>query len=170
MGGDNMKKKTLILIGLTAVFVLQAQASERLSSRERRIVASCMVLEAGCDGTVGMQAVLNVILNRAGGYLDRMVPETLRHGAFTCMRTVWHDPAPDCTHLIRRAANQPRAYRSALRLLDTMEQGLLWDNTYGATHYHADSIRPYWLSDMRYLTTVGSHLFYIERGRSVASL
>lgn len=157
-------------MGMVAAFALQMQAAGNLSSYDRQIVASCMVLEAGCDGTDGMQAVLNVILNRADGYLHRMVPETIKYGAFSCMSPVWKSRSPDYSPLLRRAQNQSRAYSEALQLIAIMEQGLLWDNTYGATHYHTTSIRPYWLSDMRYLTTVGSHHFYIQRGHEVASL
>ena len=39
--------------------VLNAQA-DRLSDYDRQIVASCMVLEAGCDGAEGMQAKVAV--------------------------------------------------------------------------------------------------------------
>lgn len=165
-----MKIKVLVLTGLLAGSALQAQASGHLSNYDRQIVASCMVLEAGGEGTDGMQAVLNVILNRAGGYLHRMVPETVKHGAFSCMSSIWHSPYPDYSLLIRRAQSQGDVFATALQLLSVMEQGLLWDNTYGATHYHADYIRPYWVSDMRYLTTIGAHHFYIERGAQVASL
>lgn len=165
-----MKKKAVILTGLFFAAIGSADASSQLSSYDRQIVAGCMVLEAGCDGTDGMQAVLNVILNRAGGYLHRMVPETIKRGAFSCMSSVWNNRTPDYSPLIRKAQNQPRAYAKALQLIRTMEQGRLWDNTYGATHYHATSIRPYWVSDMSYLTTVGGHHFYTDAADRLAAM
>lgn len=154
---------------MTALIALHAQA-DGLSDYDRQIVASCMVLEAGCDGAEGLQAVLNVILNRAGGYLHRMVPATIKYGAFSCMSPIWSRRAPDYSPLIRRAQNQTTAYTTALRLITTMERGLLWDNTYGATHYHATYIRPYWVSDMSYITTIGGHHFYTKQARQYASL
>jgi len=168
-GEKNMQMRLLIFVAATAIVVLNAQANE-LSDYDRQIVASCMVLEAGCDGAKGLQAVLNVILNRADGYLHRMVPETIKHGAFSCMSSVWRTSFPDYSPLIRRAQNQDQAYNTALRLIATMERGLLWDNTYGATHYHATYIRPYWVRDMSYITTIGGHHFYTQRGREYASL
>lgn len=165
-----MKIKLLVLAGILAGGTLQVQAAGHLSNYDRQIVASCMVLEAGGEGAEGMQAVLNVILNRADGYLHRMVPETVKTGAFSCMSSVWHSPSPDYSPLIRRAQNQGDVFATALQLLAVMEQGLLWDNTYGATHYHAASIRPYWVSDMYYLTTIGAHCFYTDRVAQVASL
>jgi len=164
-----MKIRFLICIAIAALLAHTAQANE-LSQYDRQIVASCMVLEAACDGAEGMQAVLNVILNRADGYLHRMVPETVKRGAFSCMSSVWRTSSPDYSPLIRRAQNQDQAYNTALRLIATMERGLLWDNTYGATHYHATYIRPYWVRDMSYITTIGGHHFYTQRGREYASL
>jgi spore germination cell wall hydrolase CwlJ-like protein len=164
-----MKLKILVFIILTVLVAFHAQANG-LSDYDRQIVASCMVLEAGCDGAEGLQAVLNVILNRADGYLHRMVPETIKRGAFSCMSSVWNSSSPNYSPLIRRAQNQDRAYRTALRLIATMEKGMLWDNTYGATHYHATSIRPYWVSDMSYITTIGGHHFYSRQSPHYASL
>ena len=164
-----MKIRFLIYIAIAALLAHTAQANE-LSHYDRQIVASCMVLEAACDGAEGMQAVLNVILNRADGYLHRMVPETVKRGAFSCMSSVWNSSSPNYSPLIRRAQNHSQSYTTALRLITTMERGLLWDNTYGATYYHATSIRPYWLRDMSYITTIGGHHFYTAHRGQYASL
>lgn len=164
-----MKVKHFILVATLAATVLQVQAGQ-LSEYDRQIVASCMVLEAGCDGVEGMQAVLNVILTRADGYLHQLVPQTIKHGAFSCMSSVWNTSSPNYSPLIRRAQKQETAYSQAIQIISIMEQGLLWDNTYGATHYHATSIRPYWVSDMSYITTIGGHHFYTDRAHQVASL
>jgi len=164
-----MKMRLLILGLAITVTALSAQAGH-LSEYDRQIVASCMVLEAGCDGAEGMQAVLNVILTRADGFLHQLVPQTVKHGAFSCMSSVWNNSAPNYSPLIDRAQNQGDVYSQALQLIAVMEQGLLWDNTYGATHYHATSIRPYWVSAMSYITTIGGHHFYTDRAHQVASL
>jgi spore germination cell wall hydrolase CwlJ-like protein len=163
-------KMRLLLFVAAGCLTAQNLHAAGLSDYDRQIVASCMVLEAGCDDAEGMQAVLNVMLNRAEGYLHRLVPETIKRGAFSCMSSVWNNSAPNYSPLIRRAQNQTGAYNTAMRLIATMERGLLWDNTYGATHYHATSIRPYWVRDMSYITTIGGHHFYTQRGREYASL
>jgi spore germination cell wall hydrolase CwlJ-like protein len=165
-----MQRKILILSVLLSVAGFRAQASGFLDNEDRQIVATCLVLEAGGEGAEGMQAVLNVILNRSGGYLQRMVPETVKYGAFSCMEPVWQTDLPDYGPLIRRAMSQTGAYDEALQLIALMEEGFLWDNTHGATHYHAASIHPYWADSLRYLTTIGNHLFYVEPERQVASL
>ena len=164
-----MKMKLLIFVVLATVTALSAEAGQ-LSEYDRQIVASCMVLEAACDGAEGMQAVLNVILTRADGYLHQLVPQAVKHGAFSCMSSVWRTSSPNYSPLIPRAQAHGKTYENALHLIAVMEQGLLWDNTYGATHYHATYIRPYWVSDMSYITTIGGHHFYTQRGREYASL
>ena len=164
-----MRMTLLIFVLAITVTACSAQAGQ-LSEYDRQIVASCMVLEAACDGAEGMQAVLNVILTRADGYLHQLVPQTIKHGAFSCMSSVWKTSSPDYSPLIRRAQDHGKTYEDALQLIAIMEQGLLWDNTYGATHYHAASIRPYWVSDMSYITTIGGHHFYTTRAHRYASL
>ncbi len=165
-----MNRKILIFAVLLSVAAFRVQADGCLNSRDREIVATCMVLEAGGEGIDGMRAVLNVILNRAKGDLSRMVPVTVKRGAFSCMASVWQNDEPDYGPLFDRAMTQSGAYVQASQLIDVMELGLLTDNTGGATHYHASSIQPYWVSDMRYLTTIGNHIFYVERGSQVALL
>ena len=163
-----MKMRLFIFVIAATVTALSAQAGS-LSEYDRQIVASCMVLEAACDGAEGMQAVLNVILTRADGYLHQLVGQTVKRGAFSCMSSVWKTSSPNYSPLIRRAQAHGKTYQTALRLIAVMEQGLLWDNTYGATHYHATYIRPYWVSNMSYITTIGGHHFYTNRGHRYAS-
>jgi len=165
-----MKRNLLLLTVLFGIAVFQVQADGYLDSYDRQIVATCLVLEAGGEGTEGMQAVLNVILNRADGYLNRMVPETVKYGAFSCMSSVWKCSEPDFSPLVQRAEAQSDAYEQAINLISLMEDGFLQDNTLGATHYHAAYIHPYWADSLHYLTTIGNHLFYVESSSQVASL
>ena len=34
------------------------------------------------------------------------------------------------------------------------------DNTFGATHYHADYVSPNWANEMTHTVTIGTHIFY----------
>lgn len=163
-----MKRIIFIFAVLFSVAASYAQADGYLNSYDREIIASCMVLEAASDGTEGMQAVLNVIINRAKGDLNRMVPATVKHGAFSCMASIWCD-IPDYSPLLSRAQSQPESFADAMNLIAIMEQGLLSDITGGATHYHTSSILPYWVSSMRYLTTIGNHCFYVENRHELVS-
>jgi spore germination cell wall hydrolase CwlJ-like protein len=165
-----MKRNSLLFAALLSLAAIRVQAEGFLDRADREIVATCLVLEAGGEGPEGMQAVLNVILNRADGNLYQMVKETSKYGAFSCMAEIWRTSEADYSPLIDRAMSQHGAYRQAQQLIDLMESGFLADNTCGATHYHADYIHPYWADSLRYLITIGHHIFYVETGRQVASI
>ena len=50
------------------------------------------------------------------------------------------------------------------RIAADMLDGKLWDTRVGrATHYHAQSVRPFWISEMRKLDRIGEHTFYRPR-------
>lgn len=165
-----MKRKLFIFTALFVISALRVQANGLLNSQDREIIATCMVLEAGGEGSEGMRAVLNVILHRAKSDWSRMVPVIVKPGAFSCMSSLWNTEEFDYSPLLSQAQSQSEPYAEAMNLIATMEQGLLTDNTAGATHYHADYVTPYWISNMRYLTTIGGHHFYVEIDSQVALL
>ncbi|MCU0858923.1 MAG: cell wall hydrolase [Pontiellaceae bacterium] len=164
-----LKPVFLISALLLSPGISRAQTDNILTGDARRIIAACMVLEAGGEGIEGMQAVLNVMLNRAQGSLCGMVPQVLKRGAFSCMAPVWCDK-PDFDPLFQRAEKQIKPYEQAQQLINLLEEGCLLDNSLGATHFHAASILPYWADDLCYLTTIGNHIFYIERDRRVEGM
>jgi spore germination cell wall hydrolase CwlJ-like protein len=60
------------------------------------------------------------------------------------------------------------ARRVILERLDvTLANAVIWgfsvDPTDGATHYHADYVRPTWAVELRCTCRIGRHLFYRER-------
>lgn len=155
-----------LLLGTCA---LPAQVST-LSDYERKIVAATLVLEATSEGVEGMQAVLNVIYNRAGRDLDRVVGVTVRKGQFSALNSVTGKRNPDYGPILAKAYEQKDYFRAAMHLVRIMEMGELQDNTFGATHYHTvDGRVPNWSRDLRYLTTIGNHRFYTDGSPSLAS-
>lgn len=53
-----------------------------------------------------------------------------------------------------------RSWVRALQLAKLVLAGAVYDPTYGATHYHADYVKPRWVKTVKYITKIGSHLFY----------
>ena len=150
---------TLLLTILAGIPAMASQSP--ISSYERKIVASVLVLEASGEGVEGMQAVLNVISNRAKGKLSRIVPVVVKRGQFSSINAVTGKRKPDYSPILRRALRHEN-FNQAMTLVRMMERGQLQDITLGATHYHAAGKPPYWVSTMQYLTTIGSHHFYTE--------
>lgn len=162
-----MRRPLLLATLLTGFFfpLVQGQESRAtLTDYERNIVAAVLVLEASSEGRDGMAAVLNVIYNRAGRQMDRVIPETVRRNQFCSLRGVAGARNPDYGPILARAYRQPESFRTAMSLVQELELDMLRDNTFGATHFHTVSIPPpYWVRDMRYLLTIGRHRFYSER-------
>ena len=53
------------------------------------------------------------------------------------------------------------AYAQMVAADTLIGQGIdVTDMTQGATHYHANYVRPYWADKLEYTVTYGSHLFY----------
>lgn len=52
-------------------------------------------------------------------------------------------------------------FATAVRIASrTIHLGLEVDPTYGATHYHAAGISPYWAKNQKPTAVIGSHIFY----------
>lgn len=150
-----------ILAFFLAILPTLACASP-LTPYERKIVAAVLVLEASSDGIEGMQAVLNVIYNRAGGDLDRIIPVTVKRGQFSSINSVTNKRTPDYGPILHRAYRNGN-FNEAMWLVRQMELGKLEDITFGATHFHAAGQPPFWVPSMQYIRTIGSHHFYTER-------
>ena len=58
-----------------------------------------------------------------------------------------------------RPKNQ-MAWNLSLVIADAVLKGKLVDYSRGATHYHATRVSPYWTTQMRVKTRIGSHIFY----------
>lgn len=161
------------LLAMTAALHLPGSlfgARERAfhyTDHERKILASVLVLEAASDGPEGMAAVLNVIHNRAGHRLDRMIAEAARPAQFTGFWSQIRGNQRDYAQAVRRA-QVDRAFTEAIKLVLMLETGLLIDNTGGATHYHLNGILPVWTVSMDYSMTIGSHHFYRDPGTHTA--
>ncbi|WP_269540221.1 cell wall hydrolase [Cerasicoccus fimbriatus] len=156
--------KSLLRITATSLLLLtasQAQADNaELTHYERLVVASCLVLEAASEGSEGMQAVLNVIHNRAEGDITRVMGVVCRPKQFTAMNSATGVRNPDYGPLIERATLD-RNFSIAYDLVVLMESGQLEDITGGADHYHADhGEAPIWSASMKPTRTIGSHTFY----------
>lgn len=143
---------------LLAALSLWTQARAELTHYERLVVASCLIMEAASEGSEGMQAVLNVIQNRAEGDTDRVMGVVCKPRQFTSLNSYTDARYPDYGPLIERATQDPR-FSDAYGLVQLMEQGKLADLTAGADHYHAGE-PPYWTINMTPTKTIGLHRFY----------
>lgn len=118
--------------------------------------------EARGEGAQGMQAVLNVIMNRVkkGGWWGATPAEVCKKKSqFSC----WNKSDPNYAKLLAVTENDAN-FRTALTLAQQAYDGTLPDITGGATNYLAlaslSSI-PSWVKGMTKTAQIGNHTFYV---------
>ncbi len=122
--------------------------------------------EARGEGSAGMQAVAQVILNRMkiskklGGYWwgNDIVQICQKPFQFSC----WNKDDPNRAKLIQLSAENDIYFVTAIRIARRAVADVLGEDvTGGATHYHAASISsPYWVKDNKPTAVLGRHIFY----------
>ncbi len=115
--------------------------------------------EARGDGRKGIQAVINVVMNRVkhGGWWGANVIDVCKKPA---QFSAWNENDPN----YQKMMNVTRAdewFDLAYVLARTAITDELPDITGGATHYHAKSINPKWAVSLNKTATIGNHIFYV---------
>lgn len=113
--------------------------------------------EARGEPIEGQIAVGQVAIRRAGGDLSRVCREIYRPHQFS-----WTATRPRGSALPHRADPAWVRARHAARVAALWAMGApgLHDYSAGATHYHADHVRPYWARRLDRVASVGAHHFY----------
>lgn len=128
-----------------------------LTPYQRDILIRTVLGEARGEGSDGMAAVANVILNRAnsGRYPSDPAAVALQPSQFS----VWNSGAGGGkTYFDPNSA----LYQRAANIVDQVAGGQIPDRTNGALFYHNTSVSPNWAgSENKYGTTrLGNHIFY----------
>lgn len=128
------------------------------ASREARCLAEAIYFEARSEPEEGQAAVAQVVLNRVSSGL---YPPTVcgvvfqnrqRHNA--CQFSFACDG-----HALR--VNEPEAWRTAVRIAASVIAGKTYvSDVGGATHYHANYVRPRWAKYLTKMDVIGHHIFY----------
>ena len=125
------------------------------------ILAETLWMEARGDGKDGMQAVANVICNRArrGGWWGNSI-------AGGCLKpwqfSSWNAGSTQLPLVKAAQINGDLDYAIALNLADLAVRGILPDMTHGSDSYYATSLKvpPDWATPDRFRAQIGSQRFY----------
>ena len=112
--------------------------------------------EARSDDMTGQYAVAQVVINRVQSSkfpndVCSVIKQSRDDG--TCQFSWYCDGKSD-------KPREPYAWAYAQMVAADVILGETVDITEGATHYHANYVRPYWADKLEYTVTYGSHLFY----------
>lgn len=128
-------------------------------SQQVDIVARTIWGEARGEGARGMQAVANVIINRArnpGWWGKNIVEVCLAPSQFSA----WNRNDANYAK-VQSVTTATASFKTALEIAAKAVAGVLPDITGGASHYHTTAINPYWADSLRPLGVIGAHKFYV---------
>lgn len=143
----------------------QKDAQNHALYREMEVETLARTLwgEARGEGTVGMQAVACVIINRvkeaqenSGKWWGNNIIQVCQKPyQFSC----WNRSDPNFKKLLNVTAKDPY-FATALRIARHCVHCGVEDITNGADHYHAAGAAPYWAKNEKPVFVMGDHIFY----------
>lgn len=155
----NIKKN----IGALAVFVFFAAAGTAAAEtimnarmtgaekNERACLAQNIYFESRNQSNRGQRAVGFVTINRV---LSPYFPNSICAVVWQRFQFSWTnqgDPG---------SPKNTKAWKRTMMNANNVIDRHMNDVTKGATHYHADYVKPFWISGMGDGLTIGSHIFY----------
>ena len=177
-GSDEMNASELIVAGLTFFSPALATTTTDDKSDPVECLALNMYHEARGQGSAGLLGVSSVVLNRVK---DKRFPNTICEVIYQGpTRESWKtrqtpDPNDAVFYPVRDRcqfswycdgrSDEPKEKKVYQRLL-TIASSIVYNNisfidiTDGATHYHADYVRPAWAEVKTRTTRIGNHIFY----------
>ena len=114
--------------------------------------------EARSEPAAGMYAVAHVVLNRVAhdSFPDdacKVVYQGFHRGKHKCQFSWYCDGKSD-------TPREETHWLYAKVVAHNVVYGFHEDNTDGATHYHANYVRPWWRNHYTQTVVHGSHIFY----------
>jgi spore germination cell wall hydrolase CwlJ-like protein len=128
------------------------------ASREKRCLAEAVYFEARSEPVAGQAAVAQVVLNRvrSGLYPSSIcgVVYQNRHHYNACQFSF------ACEGKSLRVT-EPEAWRTAVKVAEDVTSGTTYlSDVGGATHYHANYVKPRWARSLVKMDVIGHHVFY----------
>ena len=130
-------------------------------------LAKNIYFEAGNQPLIGKVAVSHVVLNRVDSSL---YPDTICDVVYQSRwRINWKGEEVPVRNKCQFSwfcdgkSDEPvdsKTWIESMLIARRVIEGEWSDGTEGATHYHADSVLPYWASSLNRTVTVDNHLFY----------
>lgn len=139
------------------------ERARQARARAIDILARTVYGEARGELVAGKEAVAAVIMNRVRrararrGYWwgDTVEAVCTKPWQFSC----WNEGDPNRPKLIAVGPDN-RVFQSCIGVARRAVEGRLDDPTGGATHYHAEGIRPPWARGREPSAAIGRHRFY----------
>ncbi len=126
-------------------------------------LAKNIYFEARNESLQGQIAIALVTMKRVQ---DPRWPSTVCGVVYQNKQFSWYSDGLSDRPKNQRSFDEVALIASAILSTDTK----IYDFTYGATHYHADYVSPYWTKYMVKQVTIDTHIFYNDVVNTTASL
>lgn len=153
----------ILLVTLIGGYLTYRGGKQLMTDKDEQIdyMARTAWGEARGEGSTGMQAVLNVIMNRvkAGGWWGATPKEVCTKKS---QFSVWNKTDPNYSKMLAVTTSNAD-FATAKSLAGLAYAGALPDITNGATNYLALgslSKVPAWVNKMQVVASIGNHTFY----------
>ncbi len=127
-------------------------------SKEQRCLAEAVYFEARSESEEGQAAVAQVVLNRVkSGLYPKTVCGVVYQNRHRYLGCQFSFACEGKSLRITEAAS----WNQAVRVAREVTEGKTYlADVGGATHYHADYVRPFWAKKLKKMDTIGRHIFY----------
>lgn len=166
MAGDKGVEKQKPAITATAIKPLSVQEAVTPVN----IIAATLTGEARGEGEKGMQAVLNVLMNRLK-YANESDLNKLKDVALARKQfSIWNNLKTDeqKARFVNKMRETPQ-WAIAMKLINEAKTGKLRDITGNATFYHTNKVDPDWGGMFTKTNVIGNHIFYNHGRNNVSS-
>jgi len=160
-----MQKLFLVVLFIASCFVftsIQKEAHSEEMGSEMGCLVEAIYFEARSESFIGQLAVAQVILNRVR---HKKFPDTIcnvvRDGVYRNGKPVKHKCSFSywCDGKSERIRN-PEAYEKAITVAHLALEGVTVSMLHKALYYHTDYVKPKWAKRKKFVSRIGSHLFY----------
>jgi len=134
---------------------------------ELNCLVEAVYYEARSEPITAQLAVANVVLERVrNDKFPNTICEVVHQGRYNkkgqpirhkCMFSYWCDGKPE-------RMKEIVALKTAISVSEMAVNGVVVEETVGATHYHATYVQPHWILSHTFmeLGQVGRHIFYLD--------
>ena len=163
--------KQFIPLWVVMAFMILVSIAQEVKASDENGEAFCMAkniyFEAGNQPVAGKIAVSQVVLNRV---YSVSYPDTVCDVVYQAKwKTNWRGEEVPVRHMCQFSwfcdgkSDDPvdsDTWMFSLMVANSVLNGDFGDITEGSTHYHSDSVYPYWADSLNRTVTIDNHIFY----------
>ena len=163
----NIFKGWMIIVSIWLLLAITVPVDASDENGDAYWLAMNMYFEAGNQSEAGRISVALVTLNRRGhwDYPDDIESVVTQGSTYVNWKGIVYPVKHMCqfSWYCDGKADVPEdspTWNEGYQLATSIMQYGMYDITEGATHYHNDTVHPYWADHLYHVVTIDNHIFY----------